>query len=256
VGVDLGPLNQATYLAEAAGARMLARELHEARRLAGLPGPSRHTRAQATLVAVSPHLLPRPDDWPADVHLTAAWEQQGPLRPDPEVRAFLDAGPFLYAGFGSMASGDPRRRAATVLAAARARGLSVLAVSGWGGLEVPAALRGDDLLVVDAVPHDAVLVHATAAIHHGGSGTVHAAARAGTVAVVEPFLGDQPFWGRLLHRDGVGPAPIPRGRLSTRRLGQALDEVARYRAPLRRLAAELREERGAAQALAVLETLV
>lgn len=61
-----------------------------------------------------------------------------------------------------------------------------------------------------------------AAVHHGGSGTAHAAVRAGVVSVCVPFLADQPFWGALLHRRGFGAAPMPAHRRAARcRAGRA-----------------------------------
>jgi sterol 3beta-glucosyltransferase len=40
--------------------------------------------------------------------------------------------------------------------------------------------------------------------------------------VTVPFLADQPFWGALLHRRGLGAAPVPARRLTADRLGAAL----------------------------------
>lgn len=69
--------------------------------------------------------------------------------------------------------------------------------------------------------HNHVLPRATAAIHHGGAGTVHAVARAGIPAIVVPFIGDQPFWGNVLHRSGLAPEPIPYRKLTVDRLWPA-----------------------------------
>src|SRR3712207_485821 len=74
----------------------------------------------------------------------------------------------------------------------------------------------------DALPISTVLPRCSVAVHHGGAGTVHAAVRAGVVSVTVPFLADQPFWGALLHRRGLGAAPVPVRRLTTDRLGAAL----------------------------------
>jgi sterol 3beta-glucosyltransferase len=42
------------------------------------------------------------------------------------------------------------------------------------------------------------------------------------VSVTVPFLADQPFWGALLHRRGLGAAPVPARRLTADRLRVAL----------------------------------
>jgi UDP:flavonoid glycosyltransferase YjiC (YdhE family) len=43
----------------------------------------------------------------------------------------------------------------------------------------------------------------SAIVHHGGAGTIHAAARSGLPSVVVPFAGDQFFWADRLGRAGV-----------------------------------------------------
>ena len=111
VPFSVGPLNRATYVAAAAGARMFAAELAEAARTAGVDPVRRPPEADATLIPVSEHLVPRPPDWPARVRLTGPWVGRRPAAPDPAVDAFVAGGPFLYAGLGSMAAGDPVARA-------------------------------------------------------------------------------------------------------------------------------------------------
>ncbi|MET0693430.1 MAG: glycosyltransferase [Propionibacteriaceae bacterium] len=255
VDVDLGPLNRMTYLASAASARMFASELEAAARAAGLTESARAGAAQTTLVPISRHLLPRPADWPDSVHLTGAWQDARPAALDPAVEEFIWRGPFLYAGFGSMAAGDPVARAETIVAAARARSLGTLLLTGWGGLELPDHLRGDDVLALPSLPHEQVLPLAYAALHHGGAGTVHAAARAGTVSLVLPFVADQPFWGRLLHRDGLAPRPLSRRRLTVARLGHALDQVEDYRPAAHTISEQLMSEHGVTSACELLESI-
>jgi sterol 3beta-glucosyltransferase len=86
-------------------------------------------------------------------------------------------------------------------------------------------------------------------VHHGGIGTVQAAARSGTVSVIAPFIADQPFWGAMLHRRGLGPAPVPQRRFTATRLHAALDAVPSYRDRLRAVAAEMTREDGTGVAL-------
>jgi sterol 3beta-glucosyltransferase len=155
--------------------------------------------------------------------MTGVWRSP-PVDPplDAEVDAFLSSGDVVYAGFGSMAAGDPVARGRAVVSAVRATGRRILVTTGWGGLRIPEDLAGDDVLVRAGVPHATVLPRCSVVVHHGGAGTVHAAVRAGVVSVTVPFLADQPFWGALLHRRGLGAAPVPARRLTADRLGAAL----------------------------------
>ncbi len=111
------------------------------------------------------------------------------------------------------------------------------------------------MLVRASVDHAVVLPRASAAIHHGGIGTVHAAVRAGTVSIIVPFIADQPFWGAQLHERGLGPAPIRRSRLTAERLAEALDQTTAYQAAIDAASASMREEDGTLTALRVLESL-
>ncbi|PZE84020.1 glycosyltransferase [Curtobacterium sp. MCBD17_032] len=253
---DLGPRNRFTYAVPRAAARLFGADV--ARAAAELPGgrPDRRTPSRATLMAVSPALLPRPDDWPERVHQTGAWYAEGPaVPPDPAVGAFLRSGPTVVASFGSMATGDASARGAAVVTAARAHGLRVLLVTGWGGLALPAECRGPDVLAVRSVPFDTVLPGAALAVHHGGAGTAHAVARAGVPAVVVPVTADQPFWAAQLHRRGVAAAPVPLRRLSAGTLAPAMRDALSRRARAAGVGRLMRQEPGVRGALDVLESL-
>lgn len=257
VNVGLGPFNRLTYGAVHAANAMFRSEIADAAAL--LPATSRAASPSpytASIVAVSPQLLTRPDDWPANVHLT------GPLRDtnppavvDARVAEFIAGGEFVYAGFGSMVAGDPVARTVAVVRAARRNGLRVLIGTGWGGLQAVPSLDGDDVLVVASVPHDAVLPLATVAIHHGGAGTVHAVARAGIPSIVVPFIADQPFWGRTLHARGLAPRAIPYRRVDERRTHEAIVAAAECRSAATSVAAAMRDEDGTGAAVALLESV-
>ncbi|WP_227496916.1 glycosyltransferase [Planctomonas psychrotolerans] len=254
---DLGRYNRATYAVPRAAARLFDRDV--ARAAAEVPGgqaPAHRSPSRATLMAVSPELLPRPRDWPEQVHLTGAWhDSAAEASVDPAVADFVRDREYLVASFGSMAAGDARARGRAVMEAARAHGLGVLALTGWGGLAVPDECRGPDVLAVRAAPFDAVLPGAVLAVHHGGAGTSHAVARAGIPSVVVPFSADQPFWGARLHQRGVAAQPIPSSRLTADSLSAAIAEALTLRDRAERMGHAMRKEDGLAAALRVLESL-
>jgi sterol 3beta-glucosyltransferase len=254
---DLGARNRSTYAVPRFAARLFDADV--ARAAAELPGgrrPAGRSPSRATLMAVSPELLPRPDDWPERVHQTGAWYEEAPAgSPDPVVDDFLGAGPFLVASFGSMATGDASARGRAIVTAARAHGLRVLLVTGWGGLALPEECRGPDVLAVRSTPFDAVLPGAALAVHHGGAGTSHAVARAGVPAVVVPVTADQPFWAARLHRQGLAAAPIPLRRLSASTLVAAMGDALSRRERAAQVGRLMRREHGVRRALDVLESL-
>ncbi|NRG42622.1 glycosyltransferase family 1 protein [Rathayibacter sp. VKM Ac-2835] len=253
---DLGAYNRHTYAVPRSAARLF--EADVARAAAELPGgrrPAGRSPSRATLMAVSPALLPRPDDWPERVHQTGAWFSESSASPDPAVAEFLAGGPFLVASFGSMATGDASARGDAIVSAARAHGLRVLLVTGWGGLALPAESRGSDVLAVRAAPFDAVLPGAALAVHHGGAGTSHAVARAGVPAVVVPVTADQPFWAAQLHRQGLAAAPVALRRLSGGILVPAMTDALSRRERAAEVGRLMRTEHGVQRALDALEAL-
>lgn len=255
VARDLGPLNRLTYRAADAAQSMFRRDMAEARTVVGAPDRTASDPA-ATLMPISPAILQRPDDWPVSVHLTGRWTRAVDTAPlSAEVAAFLAGGPHLYAGFGSMAAKGAEDRGRAIVQATRDRGIRAVIATGLGGIAVPDALRGDDVLVVESVPHEQVLPGAVAAIHHGGIGTVQAATAAGTVSVIVPFIADQPFWGARLHDAGLAPAPVRRRSVSAQTLGAALDAVDGYRPQVTAAAQAMAGEDGTGAALEVLEGL-
>lgn len=208
------------------------------------------------LYAFSPLVLPRPGDWPSNAHVTGCWfldEGEG-WQPPAELRAFLDAGPPpVYIGFGSMGAAHAEARAAKVLEAIALTGERAVLATGWGGLK-PDAVPAN-VFLLESAPHDWLFPRVRAVVHHGGAGSTMAGLRAGKPTVICPFLGDQPFWGNVVHRAGLGPAPVPQRTLTADRLATAIrsalaaDVTGRAEA----VGEGMRKEDGAAYAVDLIE---
>jgi sterol 3beta-glucosyltransferase len=63
-----------------------------------------------------------------------------------------------------------------------------------------------------------------AVVHHGGSGTVAAAARAGVPQIVLPYMSDQFLWRSQVRKLGLGPNGGLLRLLSARSLSKAIAE--------------------------------
>jgi len=181
--------------------RGMAKATNAARREAGLPPRRRLWTEPPMLYGFSRHLIARPRDWPASVEICGAWTPPTPdWSPPEDLARFLAAGePPIYVGFGSMAVAEPRRLMAALVAAVGGR--RALFYPGWSGVLEPDL--PSNFHVIGGAPHDWLFPRVAMAIHHGGSGTTHSAARAGVPSVVAPFAGDQPFWADRLRRAGV-----------------------------------------------------
>jgi UDP:flavonoid glycosyltransferase YjiC (YdhE family) len=191
----------------------------------GLPArPAPVALGLPALYGYSPVVVPQPPEWGPDRHVTGYWtlpDGEG-WTPPAELTAFLAAGPPpVCIGFGSMVGDDPAALSALVRDAARRAGMRAVLLSGWGGLDA-AAPSSDDLLVLDQAPHDWLFPRCAAVVHHGGAGTTGAGLRAGVPSVLVPFGMDQPFWASRVVALGVGPAPVPRRRLTAEALAAAL----------------------------------
>jgi sterol 3beta-glucosyltransferase len=87
-----------------------------------------------------------------------------------------------------------------------------------------AEIRDETIFSVEGVDHQSLLPRCVAAVHHGGSGTVHASLAAGVPTLVCSVFADQPYWGRRCRALGVGDT-FPFKRLDQGRLTAGLEMV-------------------------------
>ncbi len=221
------------------------------------PFAALHAQAQPILYGYSPQVVPRPQDWDATIHVTGYWFLPPPAgwEPSTDLVDFLQAGPPpVYIGFGSMPSRNPQETAGLVLHALAQTGQRGILSTGWGGLK--AEEQPTTVHMVGSLPHEWLFPQMAAVVHHGGAGTTAAGLAAGVPSIVTPFFGDQPFWGRRVNALGVGPAPIPRRRLTVDNLAAAIHQAVTDRAMRQRattLGERIRAERGIEAAVAVIE---
>jgi vancomycin aglycone glucosyltransferase len=150
-------------------------------------------------------------------------------QPSDRLLRFLEAGPPpVYAGFGSMPTGDPARLAQMLVTAARATSQRLVVCRGWAGITGPDS--DGDCLFTDDEPHSWLFPRVRAVIHHGGAGTVATAARAGVPQIVLPQAADQFLWRSNVVRLGLGPSAPMLRRASvaglTRAIAAAVDNPA------------------------------
>lgn len=227
----------------------------------GLPpypftGPLRDLRTHGLLrlYAYSPHVVPRPDDWPSHHQVTGYWFLPPPAgwEPPAELSAFLAAGPPpVYVGFGSMIGRDPQKMTALVTAALARSGQRGVLASGWGAIGASTP-QDAHVCVVDNIPHHWLFPRMAAIVHHGGAGTTGAALRSGVPSVIVPHGFDQAFWGERITALGVGPSPLPRRTLTSGSLAAAIEQAVRnpqMRERAAQLGVQVQAEQGTVLAL-------
>lgn len=173
--------------------------------------------------AYSSHVIPRPNDWDSRTIVTGYWFLEGLTNfvPPPQLVDFLAAGkPPVCIGFGSMTGQNPKALTEIILTALKDTGQRGILLTGWGGMSN--ADLPDDVLQLEAVPHEWLFPQVAAVVHHGGAGTTAAVLKAGVPNIIIPFFGDQPFWGQRVEALGVGTKPIPKKHLTAEKLAAAI----------------------------------
>ncbi|HYO85862.1 MAG TPA: glycosyltransferase [Dermatophilaceae bacterium] len=255
IRADLGRLNRATYAVPAVLGFALRAQIGAWRSQLGLPptwspgvrmaGP----RRLPVLHAHSRFLVPTPEDWDKDCHVTGFWTvaEAGRGSLGLPLVDFLDSGPApLVVGFGAMTPPDAHATARLIVEAARRVRRRVVLV----GLP---EVDGADVISVANVSFRRLFPRAAATVHHGGAGTTAASLLAGIPMVLVPHALDQPFWAGRVQAAGVG-ASVPERALSASRLETALrlalraDVVGRAE----QMGEWMRTERGAEQAASLI----
>ncbi len=148
--------------------------------------------------------------------LAAEWAKLGYRRPfvgaltlgmpadaDDEVLSWIaDGTPPIYFGFGSTPVAPPAETVAMISAACTQLGERALICSGPNDFShIP---HPDQVKVVEAVNHAAILPACRAVVHHGGAGTTAAGLRAGVPMLVLWIWLDQPIWAAAVSQLEVG----------------------------------------------------
>ena len=210
---------------------------------------------QLTLIAVSPQICSRQNDWPEFYQVCGFLNMQGEAFEGDvldELQGFLSQGePPVYMTFGSVMSGGDQSETISILADA-AKKVSVRAIiqmPGWceSGLKSSATLH-----YVESTPHAEVFPHCKAIVHHGGAGTSQAALLAGKPSIVVTHTSEQEFWGRELARIGVAPKPLSRKTLRADQLAAKIELIVKFKTfneAATRVGIEMAKEDGVATAV-------
>ena len=177
----------------------------------------------------SPHLFAKPLDWGSHINVPGYFHppRHTDYSPPKLLYEFISAGPPpIFVGFGSIVIDDPTRLTSIVLSAIELTGTRAIISGGWGSLDVNelnATTNAQTIFFLQSeCPHDYLFQYVSLVVHHGGAGTTAAGLAAGRPTVVVPFFGDQFFWGHMVHRAGVGPAPIHSQSLTAADLASAI----------------------------------
>lgn len=208
-------------------------------------------------IAADPALFPPDPQWPARIQAANfIYLDDGPQALGPELDAWLSDGePPVFVGFGSMPASGIERIERVLREAMAALGKRCLLAAGWAGLGGQGLPPGWRVAHGD-LPHHRLFPRVAAVVHHGGSGTTAAALRAGVPQLILPLILDQHHHAHQLHWAGLGPRPVPLGRVDARQLADGLRHVLNQPPDLRaRTAERLRQSDGCGDVARRLEAL-
>ncbi|MGK9368493.1 glycosyltransferase [Melioribacter sp. Ez-97] len=167
-------------------------------------------RVEEMIYTISPSLFPKPSDWPENVHIVGYHEKDvnSDWKPSKKLEAFISKhDKILFITFGSMTNPNPEQKTKEILSILTKHKIPAIINTASGGL-VKVQECPDHVLFLDTIPYGWILPKMYAAIHHGGSGTLHTALKYGCATMIIPHILDQHIWNDLLTKLKVGPKGV------------------------------------------------
>lgn len=162
------------------------------------------------LYGYSPSIIPKPSDWGNHINITGYWflKHNRNWKPDPSLLSYIDSGPPpIFFGLGSLDFGITKGIKNIIYEFGNNQPYRMIIQS--KSLDKSKINANKIYLCSEFVPHDWLFPKMSILIHHGGAGTTGQALSSGIPSIVLPFTADQPFWGDLIYKLGVGPKPVP-----------------------------------------------
>ena len=212
------------------------------------------------LYGYSNHVLPKPQDWRDNHYVTGYWflENERSWQPPQDLVQFIESStPPIYFGFGSMIDKEIDTVIKIIVEALDKTHQRGIISGGWN--ELSELKLPSSIFLVNDIPHEWLFPQMVAVVHHGGAGTTAAGFKAGVPSIVVPFAFDQPFWGNIVYKLGVGPKPIPRKKLTVKKLANAINSVldsTKYKENASILSNKINIENGVLRAVKVIENII
>lgn len=168
-----------------------------------------------------------------------------------------DAPVFFSMGSAAHFDKDPIARFEKVIAAASAAGKRLI-VQRTNNEDIASLYEGNErVFVIDGeIDHQKVMPHCALVIHHGGTGTTHAACLSGRPSIVLHYWGDMPDWAEDMKMLGVAGDTVYALDVTVEWLANEIQKVLSDQNMLRNaeeIGRKMRAENPLAKAIAILE---
>ncbi|MCP4439709.1 MAG: glycosyltransferase family 1 protein [Aureispira sp.] len=182
-----------------------------------------------TIYGISPSFLEQPKDYPDHHSYSGFWLGTAKTSSlDESITSFLNTDKKkLIITLGSMPYKSKIDINDFLSACLKELDIKILIVRGWG-LKDALIQVNENILAIDQAPFETLFPLADAVVHHGGAGTTAITLKAKVPMMICPILhpvGDQMFWGKQVHKKGLGIKPIPLKNLSTKRFVASIKEL-------------------------------
>ena len=165
---------------------------------------------------------------------------------DPALTDFIRSGPPpVYIGFGSVHIKSGKELINMIHEAVQTTHCRIVLGSGWTGLSN--GIRDERIFPVGDTCHTSLFPQLAGIIHHGGSGTVHSAAKAGIPQFILPQIIDQHYWGQRILKLGLGPRPVAPKKITAGKIADVLKGFSQsnhFHLSSKKLGEKMREEEG------------
>lgn len=215
------------------------------------------TRKIPFLYCFSPSLVPKPKDWESHIHVNGFWcLEKSDWKPDENLQKFLDSGSKpVFIGFGSICIKDPKEFSQKVIEGIQKAKIRAIVQNGWTKLD---GKKEDypDIYFIDSAPHDQLFPYCSAVVHHGGAGTTANGLIAGKPTLIVPFFGDQFFWGKMIHEQGAGAAPLPHKSFTVDDFVSRIHETLNCKEKAKEIKKKIENENGIKSAIDVIHNTI
>ena len=180
------------------------------------------------LYTISPTLFSQPYYWPANARIVGYFERdkKANWEPSQALNDFLDSHTkVLFFTFGSMTNPEPTAKTRILIDILQKNKIPAIINTASGGL--PEAVDYDRSLIrfEKTIPYDWLFPKIHAVVHHGGSGTTHAAVKYGCASMIIPHIIDQFHWNNLLYDLGLGPKGLSIDKITESNLTPKIIEL-------------------------------